>query len=202
MWQPLEKLDLREAAAVLGRAFHDNPGVRAILPDDAPAARTRIVEIGMRGFARATLLVGEASVIKQNGKIAAVSLAYPPGAYPPPIRAELIIASGVLGAGLRRGLRFARVDALMRKRHLRDPHFYLWVLGVEPELQGRGLGSALLDALDAKANAARVPCYLETDKPSSVRLYQKHGYVVQSEGQPSNMDFTLWFMQRPKLPGA
>lgn len=200
MVQPLEKADVREAAAVLGRAFHDNPGVRAILPDDAPEERTRIVETGMRGFARATRLAGEASVIKQQGKVVAVSLAYPPGAYPPPIWAELIIASGALRAGARRALRFARVDVFMRKRHLRDPHFYLWVLGVEPEQQGRGLGSALLDALDAKANAARMPCYLETDKPSSVRLYQKHGYVVQSEGQPSSMGFTLWFMQRAKQP--
>jgi ribosomal protein S18 acetylase RimI-like enzyme len=198
MVQPLEKADLLEAAAVLGRAFHDNPGVRAILPDDAPDIRTQIVETGMRGFVSATLRVGEASVIKQQGKVVAVSLAYAPGGYPPPVWAELIIASGALRAGLRRALRFARVDAFMRKRHLRDAHFYLWVLGVEPEQQGRGHGSALLDALDAKANAARMPCYLETDKPSSVRLYQKHGYVVQSEGQPSKMDFTLWFMQRPR----
>jgi ribosomal protein S18 acetylase RimI-like enzyme len=196
--QPLEKADVREAAGVLGRAFCDNPGVMAVLPDDAKDERTRLVANAMHGFARAVLHVGEASVIKQHAKVVAVSLVYPPGAYPPPLWIEMLIASGPLRAGLRRALRFARVDALMRKRHVREPHFYLWVLGVEPEEQGRGHGSALLQALDAKAEAAGMPCYLETDKTSSVRLYQKHGYVVQSEAQPKGLDFTLWFMLRPK----
>jgi GNAT superfamily N-acetyltransferase len=195
--QPLEKADLDEAAGVLGRAFHDNPGVVAILKHDPAAVRLRLVETAMRAFARAMLKVGAPEVIKDGGKVVAVSLSYPPGAYPPPLWAELLIASGPLRAGLRRSVRFGRVDALMRKRHFREPHWYLWVLGVEPEQQGRGLGSELLRALSSRAERDRVPCYLETDKPSSVRLYQRHGYAVQREEQVPVVDFPLWFMLRP-----
>jgi GNAT superfamily N-acetyltransferase len=194
--EPLLPEDARAAAGVLGRAFHNNPGVVALLRGDPPAVRLRLTENAMHGFARAMLRVGMPQVIKRDGKVVAVSLTYPPGAYPPTLWTELTIASGLLRAGLRRLLRFARVDALMRTRHLREPHWYLWVLGVEPELQGQGLGSELLRALAARAERDRVPCYLETDKPSSVRLYQHNGYVVQREELVPKLDFKLYYMLR------
>jgi ribosomal protein S18 acetylase RimI-like enzyme len=84
----------------------------------------------------------------------------------------------------------------MHKLHPRYPHWYLWFLGVEPERQGRGLGSELLRLLSAKAEADRVPCYLETDKPSSVKLYEHHGYRVQSEVVLPKVDLRLWLMKR------
>ena len=45
-----------------------------------------------------------------------------------------------------------------------------------------------------------MPCYLETDKSSSMWLYQRHGYDVQSDEQVPVLDFHFWFMLRP--PGA
>jgi GNAT superfamily N-acetyltransferase len=203
MVQPLEPSDVREAASVLGRAFCDNPGVRAILKGDGPEVRLRLTENAMHGFARAILRVGAGEVIKEGGRVSAVSLVYPPLAYPPKLTAELTIASGLLSAGPRRLLRFASADALMRKRHIREPHWYLWVLGVEPERQGQGLGSALLRSLREKAERTGLPCYLETDKPSSVRLYQNHGYVVQREEVHQKLELRLWFMlRRPEGTGA
>jgi ribosomal protein S18 acetylase RimI-like enzyme len=194
--QPLERGRAREAAAVLGRAFHDNPGVRALLRDDPPAQRIALVETAMHVFTRSVLRVGSAETIQDQGKIVAVSLLYPPSAYPPSLWSELQVAAGLLQSGPRRFLRFARVDAFMRSRHVSFPHFYLWVLGVEPEQQGRGHGSTLIRSLTARADASGAPCYLETDKPSSVRLYEKHGFVVQSEARVPALDFTLWFMLR------
>jgi ribosomal protein S18 acetylase RimI-like enzyme len=200
--EPLVPSDLPAAAAVLGRAFHANPGLVAILKDDSPAERLRLTTIGMGAFARAVQRVGNAEVIKQDGKVVAVSLSYGPGAYPPSLATELRIGSGLLRGGLRRLLRFGQADAVMRKRHLREPHWYLWVLGVDPEQQGRGFGSELLRALSARAEHDRVPCYLETDKPSSVQLYEHHGYAVRDETVVPGLDFRLWFMLRPSASGG
>jgi ribosomal protein S18 acetylase RimI-like enzyme len=84
----------------------------------------------------------------------------------------------------------------MRKRHPHYRHWYLWFLGVEPERQGQGLGSKLLRSLSAKAEADAVACYLETDTASNVKIYERHGYEVQSEEvlPPGNVRF--WFMKR------
>jgi ribosomal protein S18 acetylase RimI-like enzyme len=194
--KPLARSELREAAGVLGRAFCDNPGVRALLAGDPPDVRLRLTETTMHAFAAAVLRAGVAEVIERDGRIAAVSLSFPPGAYPPPLRVELMIAARLLRGGVRRMLRFGQVDAFMRKRHLREPHWYLWVLVLEPELQGQGLGSELLRALAVRAERDHVPCYLETDKPSSVRLYERNGFAVQREEQVPVLDFRLWFMLR------
>jgi ribosomal protein S18 acetylase RimI-like enzyme len=61
------------------------------------------------------------------------------------------------------------------------PHWYLWVLGVEPEQQGRGTGSQLLQRVLLSAGAQRVPCYLETENPRNIPFYQKHGFRLIRE---------------------
>ena len=48
--------------------------------------------------------------------------------------------------------RFEQSDVFMRRHHVAQPHWYLWMLGVDPQHQGRGLGSELLRSLNAKAD--------------------------------------------------
>jgi ribosomal protein S18 acetylase RimI-like enzyme len=197
MLRRLDASDVEAAAGVLARAFRDNPGMLALLPDDSPDARVGLLERGMKGFVRAVSRFGVAEAVADEGRIRAVSLSLGPGGFPPPLRAELMMAPGIIRAGLRCALRFARLDGEMRKRHPHYPHWYLWMLGVEPSEQGKGLGSELLRVLSARAGADRVPCYLETDRQTSVRLYEKHGYVVQKE-EVLPFDLKLWFMKRPE----
>jgi ribosomal protein S18 acetylase RimI-like enzyme len=202
MVQPIEASDVDAAGGVLARAFRDNPGVSAVLQGYGPEDRLRIGIPSMTGFVKAVRRHGVAECIKQDGRIAAVSLSFPPGAFPPPLRFELMIAWGPLRAGLKRSLRFMRVDKEMRRRHPTYPHWYLWFLGTEPELQGKGHGSELLKVLAARAVEDRVPCYLETDKETSVRLYQRHDYNVLSEEMMPGLGFKLWFMRTPMPPVA
>lgn len=202
MPQAIEALEVEEAGGVLARAFRDNPGVRAVLQDDDAEARLRLVTPGMVSFVRGVRRYGTAECIKQGGRIVAVSLSFSPGGFPPPFGFEIMTAWGPLRAGLTRALRFLRVDQEMRSRHPTYPHWYLWFLGVEPELQGKGLGSELLRSLSARADTAGVPCYLETDKQSSVRLYEKNGYGVLSEETLRSADVKLWFMRRPESGAA
>jgi len=197
---PLDPSEVPAVAGVLARAFRDNPGMLALLPEQTPETRLRLLGPCMEGFAASVIRYGVVEVVRdggQSGKIVAASLSFAPGKFPPPFYATVIQAKGPLRAGLGAALRAARVDHEMRKRHPHDPHWYLWFLGVEPDRQGQGLGSVLLRSLSAKAEADRVPCYLETDKPSSVKIYERHGYRVEAEDVLPGVDLRLWYMRRP-----
>jgi GNAT superfamily N-acetyltransferase len=189
--------DVTSAASVLGRAFRDNPAMVGMLRAPTDAERERLLVPCMDGFVASVLRYGTGELVKDAGRIVAVSLFYRPGAFPPPLFATVIEARGPLRAGFANAVRIARVDHEVRKRHPHYPHYYLWFLGVEPERQGQGIGSILLRSLAAKADAVGAPCYLETDKPTSVKLYERHGFVVGHTEPLPPIDVPLWFMKRP-----
>ncbi|MCO1574668.1 GNAT family N-acetyltransferase [Crossiella sp. SN42] len=56
-------------------------------------------------------------------------------------------------------------------------HFYL-----DPDLQGRGLGTAVLRTLLARADAEAAPVRLNVLQGSAAqRLYERHGFIVESQ---------------------
>jgi ribosomal protein S18 acetylase RimI-like enzyme len=189
--------DVDAAGALLGRAFQDNPAYRAILPHLSDDARAAAVARVKRGFAAASVRYQDARAIWKDGHMLGVSLVCTPGQYPHRAAAFLHQAPGCVTTGWTGIRNFLRVDRYITRRHLRGPHYYLFVLGVEPEAQGRGLGKALLRDLSARADAHGLPCYLETDKPTSVKLYQSAGYEVVTEevvrGVPG---LHMWTMKR------
>ena len=198
--EPLTAADRLEAAAVVARAFRDNPGIVAVAGPSHEDERLRLLTSAIPFFVETTLRYGVGEVIREAGKIVAVSLATQPGGYPLPLLGRWLTTRGALAAGVQRALRFGRIDGEMRRRHPRYRHWYLWFLAVDPPHQGRGLGSMLLRSLSQKAERDGVPCYLETDKVSSVRLYEKHGYKVSSEHVIGGLELRLWFMERPAAP--
>ena len=82
------------------------------------------------------------------------------------------------------------------KELMPDPHWYLWVLGVAPEAQGQGIGSALLKPILERAEAAGVPCYLETQTTGNVAFYEMLGFEVLSERIEPVGELPIWFMRR------
>lgn len=197
----LNERQVSQAGAVLAEAFHTNPGFQALLPDDAPAQRLALCKPLLTCFVRAIDDHGEVQLIEADGAVQGVALMFAPVQYPPPLRFGLKTAWPVLCTGFARARRFERMDRYLRQNHERAPHWYLWILGVAPAQQGRGLGAALLRALNQRAARDGVPCFLKTDKPSSVRLYERHGYVVQRSGKVPQLGFDMWFMKQP-VPGG
>jgi GNAT superfamily N-acetyltransferase len=59
--------------------------------------------------------------------------------------------------------------------------WYLSILGISPAAQGRGLGAQLLAPTLAEADAAGVPCFLETFTPRSVAFYERLGFRSMAE---------------------
>ena len=121
----------------------------------------------------------------------------PPDEWRVPLRATLSELGPMARVfGRRLPLAF-RSRLRMEGRHPRKPpHWYLAVMGVIPERQGRGLGTALmkpgLDSLDQSDIAA----YLEASTPRSRELYRRNGFRVTGEFNLPSGGPPLWQMWR------
>jgi GNAT superfamily N-acetyltransferase len=75
-----------------------------------------------------------------------------------------------------------------------EPHVHLGPIGVAPELQGRGVGTALMNRYLEHLKQEQSAGYLETDRPENVEFYQKFGFVVQHQEQL--IGTPTWYMWR------
>lgn len=63
-----------------------------------------------------------------------------------------------------------------------ETHYHLGEFYLLPEFQGRGVGSALLRGMLARADAAGVPARLDVIRINPARsLYERHGFLVCGE---------------------
>jgi GNAT superfamily N-acetyltransferase len=85
--------------------------------------------------------------------------------------------------------------APIMKAHPRVPHHYLFVLGVDPAAQGKGVGRDLLAPMLAICDRDRLPAYLETANERNLGFYQSVGFTVTGEHTIPNGP-KLWFMLR------
>lgn len=116
-----------------------------------------------------------------------------------------VIRAGFLGlpfkAGPRGAYRFLKLMPAIEKMQeeaVSEPHWHLFGIGVEPGLQGKGIGSQLMEVGLDLADSSGQPCYLETGTEENVRFYSKRGFEVK--GQVEFYGFTVWAMVRQ--PGA
>jgi ribosomal protein S18 acetylase RimI-like enzyme len=76
------------------------------------------------------------------------------------------------------------------------PHWYLWAVGVDAGFRRRGIASQLLQTSLARIDTQHVPCYLETASPSTVGMYEKHGFRVAVVRRDDRHSLRLWCMFR------
>jgi ribosomal protein S18 acetylase RimI-like enzyme len=194
---PIGRGEVRAAARVLGTAFLDDPISTAIGP--RRRAHRRITSpVSFMGILVASQRHrGRVRVARhhETGRVAGVSVAFEPGAWPVPEGAFAYEIGWLLMAGplpLRRAIAF---DRKVRAAHVPHPHMYLWFLGVDPAVQARGIGKALLADVHAEAAANDVPTYLETGTMANVTYYASVGYEVLGEINLSTGE-PMWLMHR------
>lgn len=68
----------------------------------------------------------------------------------------------------------------------------LEILAVDPDFQGKGIGSAMMAALDEYSESVRRPIYLYTANAENVAYYEKLGYRMMETIQKK--DFTAYHM--------
>ncbi len=192
----MQPADLEEAAAVLSRAF-----ARRRVPRALPADKQLQKERHLKAIHRVMLgrLPGQTLVARREGRIVGVMriVKWP--------QCQMPLGQGLrmlpLMVSIKRGasLRWLWARYVWWRHDPRQPHWHIDPLGVETDLQGRGIGSQLLGRFCDLADEASLAGYLETDTPENVRLYERFGFRVT--GKASITGQTDWFMWRDAAEG-
>jgi ribosomal protein S18 acetylase RimI-like enzyme len=121
----------------------------------------------------------------------------PPDAWRVPFTASVREGPGMVRVfGRRLPLAF-RARVRVEGRHPRKPpHWYLAIMAVAPECQGRGLGSKLMHPALETLDAEGTPAYLEASTVRSRTLYERHGFEVTGEFNVPSGGPTVWQMWR------
>ena len=179
--------DLERLVPPIVLAFGSDPFVRWFLPDPLQYSVTFTKLVGLHAE---TVLDHRGAY--RSDDFRSVALWYPPGVQPDGTAIGAIFA-GLLGAAREEVL--SSVLEQMSASKPTESHMYLRMIGVDPALQGRGHGSALMRAGLDDCDRLGLPAYLEATSVGSRVLYERHGFEVRAEIQVADAP-PVWPMLR------
>lgn len=211
---PMEPHELPAVVDVLARALRDNPSFVGMLGPD-PDRRLRSTRVLCRMFLSAQpeppLVARLAGVVVGAAAVSPPETCFFSRAHQ--FRIEifgrgLTVESEVTWRELLQLLRLGlptlnRLGVMARSSTTHDPavrHWHVELVGVEPELQGQGIGGQVMKSALRRADAAGEPAYLETDTSRNVEFYRRLGFDVTATEEPLGVQ--IWYMERPAASGS
>lgn len=184
--------DREPVAAMLARAFANDPGMSFIFPDDADRARR--LPLLFREIVASDQKAG--AVLMTENAEAATSWRGPGQAATPFL--EMLFRAGpfltALGFSVGRALALSHaIESHMPK----GAFWYLHIAGCDPAAQGKGLGGAVIRAGLERAVGTQA-CYLETSTERNLGFYRSLGFDVTSEWNVEDGP-RFWSMLRPEV---
>jgi GNAT superfamily N-acetyltransferase len=187
--RPARAEDFGPLAEMLARAFYDDPVTAWFYPDAA-----RRMKHARRFFGIRLRQLADQELIYTTPEHSGAALWTRPGRWREDLRQSLMLLP-MLPVLLPRIVRSTAAVREIERRHPVVPHYYLSVIGTEPEQQGGGIGSALLGPVLQRCDTEGAGAYLESSKESNVAFYLRHGFAVTERivlpGGPP-----LWLMWR------
>ena len=181
---------LEATVSVLAHAFVTNPLHVSAFGAQQREQNRLFFHIGIQN-----MFTGHAFVALADGQVRGYMHFYAaPYCLPPPEQIPAAAATILkpLGAALPRVVvwfsTWCRLDP-------KEPHVHLGPIGVSPEAQGQGIGTALMNRYIEHLGQEGIAGYLETDRPENVEFYKKFGFVVQNEQEVIGVP--TWYMWRP-----
>jgi len=118
-----------------------------------------------------------------------------------------ILTSGAIWLAIRIGIKALRKmqaydQYIERKQKELAPHkhWYLLALAVDPQHQGKGYASKLLNEMLSYIDEEGLPCYVETEGEKNVSMYQHFGFEVVDEFVvPDTNDKLVAMLRQPKI---
>ena len=164
------------AAEILGRAFVDDPVLTAFFRESPQAARlAQYFELECR-----LVLKGYGEIWLDDDRLGA-AIWRSPGGYPERLRDSLPMVPRYIRLFPREFIRASRAMNQLWQVHPREPHWYLYAVGVVPEATGQGRGTALLEPVLQRCDAEALPAYLEASTEDNARLYARLGFERRDE---------------------
>lgn len=171
----------RQQAVVLGNAFAADPVMMYIFPDAAnrPQRIAGIMHLALKTY-------GSQGLVQtvDGGRCCAV------WQCPSPSKPSLIdlVVNAIEGLFKLRSCveRASNVQAAMSAAHITQPHWYLAILGTEPDCRGpwqggESLASRLMNSVLQTCDEQQLPAYLESSNWNNITFYKKHGFKITQE---------------------
>jgi ribosomal protein S18 acetylase RimI-like enzyme len=193
----LNRKDRDAGAAVLGRAFAEYEMLQYYFQDEM---QRHAIAVTFSFIALAVCLrYGEA--YSSSANMEGVSAWLPPGKAPfggwqiirsvPP---SVLFRFGRQGAS--RIQAYGRYIDNVHRKLVPYPHWYLQIIGVDPQYQGQGFSSQLIRPMLERIDREYLPCFLETNIEKNVAIYQRFGFGVVSEDEIPGTEVTSFAMLR------
>lgn len=96
-------------------------------------------------------------------------------------------------SGMKRGFFTGQA---MEKQHPKEPHVYLFTVGVRGAARGRGLGRQMIEPVLAACDESGMMAYLENSNPANERVYNSLGFEHDAMIEPMAGSVTLQAMKR------
>ncbi|SEP11874.1 Acetyltransferase (GNAT) family protein [Mucilaginibacter sp. OK283] len=77
-----------------------------------------------------------------------------------------------------------------------DDAWYLSIVGIKPEFQGKGLGAQLINEVLKETDKLGLPTYLETFTPRNISFYNRLGYQAAASFLEPVTSATYWVLVR------
>lgn len=190
--------DTQRLAAALARAFYDDPPTCWVLRDDS----RRLSQLE-RSFALSLrkIFLAQDECYTTDG-IGAGAIWASPGKWHLGLLRQLRLTPALALINGRAVARLLQAVNAAESNHPKELHYYLAFLGVEPKLQGKGIGSALLRQVLDRCDRERLPAYLEASTPRNRALYERNGFKVIEEFLLGTGSPPLWRMWRAPSSGS
>jgi GNAT superfamily N-acetyltransferase len=193
----LNRENIKPAAITLAKAFQEYPVSVFFMPD--AEKRRKTAPANFRRMLRSAIVTGEVYVTSL--KMEGVAVWFPSDTrrnswWQRLSSGELLASLFVSKEKRKRHRAFGEYSVKARKNIVPGKHWYLQMLGVDPDQQGKGFSSRLLKPMLARADREGVPCFLETQLEKNVKLYHHFGFRVAEEGTIPGSNVYSWAMVR------
>jgi ribosomal protein S18 acetylase RimI-like enzyme len=184
--------EIPDAVAVVARAMSTSPMPRAVIGPDPDRCHRHLTRFFTRlyGVAREQ----RSLVARLDGRVIASTNDLVAGSCRFKARERLRALPDLVRTPPTIVSRMLRWLAEWERRDPDRPHSHYGPFGVEPSLQGQGVGSLVMAEYTRRLDANGEHAYLETDKPENVALYGRFGFEVVEEAEV--LGVANWFMWR------
>ncbi len=188
----MKKAELRDknlVVDILSKSFDTNQSVNYIVKQDQKRVQ-RVCSLMDYSF-EICFLFGE--VFLSDDKKACALITYP-DKKKTTLKSILLDVKLILSAvGLKNIKKTLARESLINKIQPKEPKYYLWFIGVDPEYQSGGIGSILLDEIIGDSEHKKRPIYLETSTLKNLPWYKKFGFHVYHE---LDLSYKLFFLKK------
>jgi len=192
---PLASSQRKPAAALMRRAFFDDPFFTFVIPDSL--RRGDILSWLFEKLILYGMLYGQVFTTPAVEGIALLL-----GPKYPSLALRGTLRTGLFRLPLRlnwhefaRSTRLAIHADQLHKKTVTGRHWYLNELAVDPGMQGQGIGQLLLQTVLEQANRQGLVCYLDTYNEHNLNFYERNGFTIAQHGRANPASPQIWTMR-------